>query len=549
MTDKTRAEPIMQFRDLEVAFKSNQGRVAAVRGVNFDVLPGEVVALVGESGSGKSVTCMSALGLLPQTATVSGSVRLDGHELTGMSATELTSIRGSEVGFIFQEPMTALNPIYTIGYQLREAIQAHSHVAKREAARKASELLDLVGLDEPGRRLKQYPYQLSGGQRQRVVIAMAISGDPKVIIADEPTTALDVTVQANILDLIRRIRKRLGTSVVLVTHNMGVVADIADKVVVMLNGEVVEDGDVEKVLTRPGAKYTQELLAAVPRIGSKSAEESHVEKQPQVLDMKGVIVEYRRGGRLEKLRAVDHVSLDIAVNEVVGLVGESGSGKSTLGRCAIGMAPMTAGTVEIMGRNLNGLNKRELRHFRRRMGFVFQDPSSSLNPRLSVRDCISAPLRIHHIDTHSGTERRVNGLLKSVELPASYGDRYPHELSGGQRQRVGLARALALEPKLLVADEPTSALDVSVQASILRVLLQLQEELRFACLFISHDLAVVDALATRVVVMRNGAVVEQGRNTDVLRSPQEPYTKELLGSAPVPDPSAQRARREKVKTC
>jgi peptide/nickel transport system ATP-binding protein len=441
-------------------------------------------------------------------------------------------LRGNEIAMVFQEPMTALNPVHTVGWQVAEAVALHQDLSKAALQAKVVELLSLVGLDRPELRAKQYPHELSGGMRQRVMIAMAIACDPKVIIADEPTTALDVTVQAEILDLLRELRTRLGTAIVLITHSMGVVADLADRVVVMYRGEIVEQGGVEDVLLRPEHEYTQRLLAAVPRLGN--GDRKAEEPAEPVLRVDSLVVSF------DGHRAVDEVSFEIGQGEVLGLVGESGSGKTTVGRCAVGLRKPTEGRVELFGKDITKLSARGMRPLRARIGMIFQDPASSLDPRMTVAECVAEPLVLHKSGNRT---QRVAELLDSVELGSALKDRYPHELSGGQRQRVSIARALALNPDLLIADEPTSALDVSVQASILELFLDLQRRLRFSCLFISHDLAVVDMLANRVAVMYRGKIVEQGSRADVFGAPQADYTRKLLAAAPVPDPVEQRKRR------
>ncbi len=520
--------PVITFDGVSVSF----GEVDAVRGVGFEVRPGEIVAVVGESGSGKSVTSMSALGLLPATATVTGSVFLGPRDLLTMSERELRAVRGDEIAMVFQEPMTALNPLRTVGWQLAEALRLHREMSSPEARTRAVELLKLVEIDEPERRADQYPHELSGGLRQRVMIAMAISCEPKVIIADEPTTALDVTVQAEILKLLRTLRSELDTAIVLITHSMGVVADLADRVVVLYEGEVVEQGPVERVFAEPEHAYTQRLLAAVPRLGTRAAPEPGEDRpagEVAALAVTDLVVDFpgRRGA--PAYRAVDGISFGIAPGEVLGLVGESGSGKTTVGRCAVRFTKPSSGQVEVFGMDIGGLPARRLRPIRRRIGMVFQDPASSLDPRMTVGECVVEPLVLGRVGDRS---RRVGELLDSVHLPAGTRDRYPHELSGGQRQRVSIARALALNPDLLVADEPTSALDVSVQAKILDLFAELRAEFGFACLFISHDLAVIDLLADRVAVMRQGKIVEQGPRASVLREPAHDYTKRLLAAVP-----------------
>jgi ABC-type glutathione transport system ATPase component len=512
---------VLKFDSVSVGF----GNAQATKNVSFAVREGEVVAVVGESGSGKTVTAMSAMGLLPRNGWVTGDIRLAGNNIPDLDNRQLRTLRGNEIAMVFQEPMTALSPVHTVGWQIAEAVELHGDLAKG----RVEELLTLVGLDRPELRRKQYPHELSGGMRQRVMIAMAIACDPKVIIADEPTTALDVTVQAEILDLLRELRDRLGTAIVLITHSMGVVADLADRVVVMYQGEIVEQGDVKDVLLKPGHEYTKRLLAAVPRLGS-GTRQAH-ETEP-VLRIKDLAVSF--GGH----RAVDGVSFEIGKGEVLGLVGESGSGKTTVGRCAVGLQKPTAGEIHLFGHDI--ASPRKLKPLRSRIGMIFQDPASSLDPRMTVAECVAEPLVLHRTKNRKD---RVAELLDAVELGTALKDRYPHELSGGQRQRVSIARALALNPDLLIADEPTSALDVSVQASILKLFLDLQERFEFSCLFISHDLAVVDMLANRVAVMHKGKIVEQGSRADVFGAPKEDYTQRLLAAAPVPDPVEQRERR------
>ncbi|MFF3026196.1 ABC transporter ATP-binding protein [Microbacterium sp. NPDC057944] len=544
------SDALLQISDLKVTFRTEDGAVDAVKGIDLEVRPGEVLALVGESGSGKSVTAMAILKLLPRTAAVTGSIRLAGRELLPLREAEMNGIRGAEISMVFQEPMTALNPSMRIGDQITEAILNHGGVSKADAWERAVEMLGRVGIPDPSRRAKSYPHELSGGQRQRVVIAIALSCEPQLIIADEPTTALDVTVQAEILDLIRRLAAESGTAFLLVTHNMGVVADIADRVAVMFRGTMVEVGDTRTVLTAPREDYTKKLLSAVPSLPDAA---SVVEREPErelvdaVLELDAASVTYRRGGR--PFLALDGVSLSIAPGEIVGLVGESGSGKSTLGRAALGLLPLSSGGMTLFGEKVGrgGVSGRRERELRGRVGAIFQDPGSSLDPRMTVGEAISEPMLVQRrkMPTTAAQRRtRVAELLDAVELPANYATRYPHELSGGQRQRIGLARAIALEPELIIADEPTSALDVSVQAAVLEVLRDLQEKMHFACLFISHDLAVVHEISDRVAVMLKGEIVETGSADDVLLAPQHPYSRRLLASVPVPDPDKQALRRE-----
>ncbi|PWD52070.1 glutathione ABC transporter ATP-binding protein [Serinibacter arcticus] len=536
---------VLSFSDLDVKFGTEFGTVHAVKGISLDVKAGEVLALVGESGSGKSVTSMTALGLLPGNARVNGGITVDGKAVDRMSPSALRRMRGNDVAMVFQEPMTALNPVLTVGSQLVEALELHGMAYGRDAEKRAAELLTMVGIPDAERRLKQYPHEYSGGQRQRVVIAMAISCNPKVIIADEPTTALDVTVQAEILDLLRSLKTELNTGILLITHNMGVVADMADRVAVMYKGDLVEMGSADEVLVTPKHEYTKRLLAAVPHLGARdNAPEGTVRAAgTPALTVENLVIEYERMGKAP-FRAVDDVSLSVNKGEIVGLVGESGSGKSTIARCALGLIPAKSGVIEILETDLLRLRGAELKAMRRRIGVVFQDPASSLNPRFPIGDCIGEPLDVHKVGDAASRKNRVMELLDAVELPRSVYNRYPHELSGGQRQRVSIARALTLDPELLVADEPTSALDVSVQASVLEMFTTLQREFQFACLFVSHDLAVIDMLADRVVVLQNGKVVEQGEREQVLQHPTKEYTRRLLAAAPVPDPAEQRARRE-----
>ncbi|WP_370950428.1 ABC transporter ATP-binding protein [Amycolatopsis sp. cg5] len=562
---------VLSISDLTISFPTEDGIVDAVKGIGFDVKPGEIVAVVGESGSGKSVTSMSVLGLLPKTSRINGARKLGEQDLSNLKEKEIRKVRGNEIAMIFQEPMTALNPVYTVGWQIREALRSHQDIAKDAADKRAIELLEMVGIPNPPERFKQYPHQLSGGLRQRVVIAMAIACDPKVIIADEPTTALDVTVQAEILGLLRKLRDTLNTAIVLITHDMGVVADLADRVVVMYQGEIVEEAPVRELFASPKEEYTRKLLAAVPVLGQRPEgrrlfesvitdesdaaaiaddirlEDSElaavIEETAPALEIKDLVLEFpgRRGQA--KNRAVDGVSLHINKGEILGLVGESGSGKSTVGRCAIRLLNPTSGSVSIAGQDITTMSNKELRPLRRFFSIVFQDPASTLDPKMTIGESVGEPLVLHKVLSGKELNKRVATLLDKVELGGHYLNRYPHELSGGQRQRVAIARALALDPQLLIADEPTSALDVSVQARVLDLFLDLQKSLQFACLFISHDLAVVDLLADRVAVMQRGKLIEVGTRDQVLHSPQQDYTRRLLSAAPVADPVLQAERR------
>jgi peptide/nickel transport system ATP-binding protein len=553
---------VVQIDRLAVSFSTDAGAVKAVDDVSLRVAPGEVLAIVGESGSGKTVTAKTILGLLPETATASGAVILrskDGQseaDIVSLTKRQLREVRGTDVAMVFQEPSTALNPVYPVGWQIAEGIRAHEKMSKAESRRRAVEILERVGIPEPEKRVKYYPHQFSGGQKQRIVIAMALVLNPGLIVADEPTTALDVTVQAEILDLLRRCRDEFGAAIVLITHNMGVVADLADRVAVMYQGKVVEEADVKSLFANPQAEYTRQLLAAVPKIGqglssTRDRAESRAADWADVVPVvkaEGLRIQYP--GRLGQsgFVAVDGVDFEIRPGEVLGLVGESGSGKTTIGRAIGGLGRVTGGSLKVLGVEMNGVREREFKPVRRDIGFVFQDPASSFNPLLTIADCVAEPLVVHgRASSPAAARARVDDLLEAVQLPRSYGDRFPHELSGGQRQRASLARALALEPSLLIADEPTSALDVSVQARVLELFAELQKEFGFASLFISHDLAVVDILADRIAVLHRGKLVEEGTGAEVLGNPREAYTQRLLASLPVPDPIEQADRREALR--
>ncbi|WP_405957019.1 dipeptide ABC transporter ATP-binding protein [Streptomyces phaeochromogenes] len=562
---------ILEVEDLGVTFSTETGDVPAVRGVSLHVRPGETLALVGESGSGKSTVALAAMGLLPGTARVSGRASVDGTDVVGAAETDLVGLRGRTVSMVFQEPATALDPLTRIGAQIAEVVRNHRPVSAREAAGEAVGLLRRVGIPDPEKRASAYPFQLSGGQRQRVVIAMAIANSPSLLIADEPTTALDVTVQAEILDLLRALAADSGTGVLLVTHNMGVVADFADRVAVMLDGEIVETGPVEEVLLRPTHEYTKRLLAAVPRLAVAGVVSSAVSGPPgdavpppvvvashrggtevtaepgapadaPVVELHGVSVRFGRGPGA--VQALHDVSLTVRPGETLGLVGESGSGKSTAARVALGLVGPSDGAVSLFGVDLRRARGRARRALLSGVGVVLQDPVASLDARMSVAECVAEPLRVHRRGMPAAERReRVAEVLERVRLPRELAGRGPRELSGGQRQRVSLARALVLEPRLLVADEPTSALDVSVQQTVLDVIAELQDELGFACLFVSHDLAVVQQFARRVVVMRAGRVEEEGATATTLTHPETDYTRRLIAAVPVPDPVLQRVRR------
>ncbi len=542
----TTNQPVLQVSKFNIDFWVEGVWYPAAIDMNFDVQAGKVLAIVGESGSGKTSIAMGLMDLLASNARVSGSVQVKGVEMVGAKKSLLRKTRGADVAYIFQEPMTALNPLYTIGFQIVETLRTHYDMGPQEAKTRAIELITMVEIPNPEASFNKYPHQLSGGQRQRAMIAQSLACDPGLLVADEPTTALDVTVQAEILDLIRNLRDKLNSAILLITHDMGVVADLADHILVMKDGLTVEYGTSDQIFNHPQRPYTKELLAAVPKLGSVAVRERLPELVglPPVLRLQNVSIEYPKKGRVPAFRAVTDFSLEIFPGEIVGLVGESGSGKTTVGRAAIGLLPTVEGKIEIVGRDITKPTAQELREIRRFTGIVFQDPGSSLNPRLPIGESIGEPLLLSGDAKGAELNRRVEDLLDSVELPRSYRNRYPHELSGGQRQRVGIARALALTPSLLIADEPTSALDVSVQARFLDLLQNLQDKLKFACLFITHDLAVVDILSHRIAVMQDGRLVEVGTRDQILKNPREEYTKRLIGAVPVPDPEAQRIRRE-----
>ena len=541
------SEPVLKVKDFTVEFWVDGTWYPAAVDMNFEVNPGQVLAIVGESGSGKSTTAMGLMSLLATNARMYGSVKVKGQEMLGAKGATLRKFRGKEVAYIFQEPMTALNPVYTIGFQIIETLRTHFDMGPKEARVRALELITMVEIPDPETSIDKYPHQLSGGQRQRAMIAQALACDPGLLIADEPTTALDVTVQAEVLDLMRSLKDRLNSAILLITHDMGVVADMADEILVMKDGLTVEHGSADQIFNRPAHPYTQQLLAAVPKLGTSARRALPYNEKalPQpVLKLENVTVAYPKRGRIPEFVAAKNVSLEIYPGEILGLVGESGSGKTTIGRAAIGLIPIKEGKLEIVGKDISHAKPKELSQIRRHTGIVFQDPASSLNPRLPIGESIGEPLFLAGEAKGEALAHRIEDLLDQVELPRSYRNRYPHELSGGQRQRVGIARALALTPDLLIADEPTSALDVSVQARFLDLLQELQGKLNFACLFISHDLAVVDILAHRIAVMQNGVLVEVGDRDQILQHPKSDYTRRLISAVPVPDPAEQRIRRE-----
>lgn len=555
-----RQHNLADIKDLSVSFMTDAGSIKAVENVNFAIPRKTVVGVVGESGSGKSVTARSIIKLLPETATTSGAVYLsrrdgsDGLDVLSLSGEQLRDMRGSEAAMVFQEPNSVLNPVYTIGWQIEEGLRAHGLKDRKKLRAKAVDILNKVGIPDAETRVDYYPHQFSGGQKQRIVIAMALVLNPGLILADEPTTALDVTVQAEILDLLRLARDEFDASVLIITHNMGVIADIADQVVVMYRGHVVEQGTVEQVFYDPKNDYTKRLLGAVPRVGQKLVvrdpdgrvieRKSDWREQPVAVEAKGLTITYPGHLMQPDFKAVDGVDFTIHRSEVLGLVGESGSGKSTTGRAIAGLQKVSGGSLNVLGVEMNGVRERDFKPKRADIGFVFQDPGSSFNPLMTIAENVAEPLIVHR-KYGSVAEARdyVGDLLEMVQLPRAYMNRFPHELSGGQRQRASLARGLALKPSLLIADEPTSALDVSVQAKVLELFKRLQAEIGFACLFITHDLAVVDMLADRVMVMHKGRIVEHGDADQIMRHPRNAYTQKLLASLPVPDPREQRLHR------
>ncbi len=541
---------LLELRDLTVSFESDEGPVRAVNGVSFELAAGEVLAIVGESGSGKSVTAQTIVGLTRSPNTrIGGSAKLHGRELIGAPEKELREVRGARIAMVFQDPMTSLNPVYRVGDQLVEAIRAHHReVDNRSARRLAVEMLDSVGIAEPERRARDYPHQFSGGMRQRAMIAMALALEPEILIADEPTTALDVTTQAQILALLARLNRERDLATILITHDLGVVAEVADRVLVMHEGRVVERGSLDDVYYAAQHPYTRQLLGAVLRLDQPPPPRARREAAP-LLEVRDLVKEFRGGRGLlserkgASRRAVDEVCLKIESGETLGLVGESGSGKSTLCRAILQLIEPSAGSVRLEGREITGLSRRQLRQLRSQMQMVFQDPYGSLNPRMRIGQIVAEPLRLQGTGSGAELRRRAAELLERVGLEAAHYNRYPHEFSGGQRQRVGIARALALRPKLIVADEPVSALDVSVRAQILDLLARLRDELGLAFLFVAHDVGVVRHVADRIAVMHGGKIVETGTAEEVCERPRDPYTRQLLASVPVPDPREARARQ------
>ena len=536
------SEPLLSVRDLAVSFPTEDGAVRAVDGVSLDLAPGELLALVGESGCGKSVTALTVMGLTrPQGALAEGSVRYRGDELLDASDDELRRVRGAEIAMVFQDPLSSLNPVVRVGDQIAEQILAHEAVSRARARERSIELLERVGIPAAAQRANGFPYELSGGMRQRAMIAMALSCGPRLLIADEPTTALDVTVQAQILDLIRELRDETGAGVLLITHDFGVVAEMADRVAVMDAGRIVEQADVGEVFAAPRHARTRALLDAVPRLDDPLPVRQPVADVEPVLALERLEVAFpvrkrllRRGGDAV-VRAVDGVTLTVRPGETLGLVGESGSGKTTLARAAVRLIEPTGGTVAFAGRDITNASRRELQPLRSELQIVFQDPFGSLNPRKRVGESVGLPLRLSGVPRGEATAR-VAALLERVGLEPEHADRWPHEFSGGQRQRIGIARALALSPRLVVLDEPVSALDVTVQSQVVDLLAELQRELGLAYLFVAHDLSVVRQVSDRVAVMYLGKLMEVAPVADLYERPVHPYTAALLAAIPVPDP-------------
>jgi oligopeptide/dipeptide ABC transporter ATP-binding protein len=544
---------LLEVENLNVRFATPDGEVHAVKDLSFTLEQGETLGIVGESGSGKSQTFMSIIGLLAANGRASGAARFGGRDLLAMRPRELRTIRGRKIAMIFQDPMTSLNPYLTIEKQMVAAMRAHERVSVKAARARCVEMLSAVAIPEPALRLKRYPHELSGGMRQRVMIATSLLLEPEVLVADEPTTALDVTVQAQILDLLKDLKRRFNTSIVLITHDLGVVAGLADRVLVMHGGELKEQGDVRDVFYRPQHDYTRMLLKAVPRLDSAPPVTSlPAQTDTPLIEAETVRVHFPvpgRGllGKREVLRAVDGVDLTLAPGETLGVVGESGSGKSTLARAILHLVPPTAGSIAVLGRDLAALSPAGLRAMKRDLQVVFQDPLAALNPRMTVGDIVSEPLWTHKPELDAAAAKaQVVEVLRRVGLTGRELNRYPHEFSGGQCQRIGIARALVLQPKVIICDEPVSALDVSIQREIVQLLLELRREFDLALVFIAHDLAVVRQLSHRVMVMYLGRVMEVAGRDDLYAHPRHPYTQALMSAVPLPDPDAERARAHAV---
>ena len=543
-------EKILEVSDLHVAFQTNDREVDAVRGISFEVAKGETLGIVGESGSGKSVTARSIMRLLPSPPAYikQGTVTFLGENLAHKTEKEMEAVRGRDIGMIFQDPMTSLNPTLSIGQQIAESLIKHQNMSPTAAEKQAVEILKLVGIRGGKTRFHQYPHEFSGGMRQRVMIAIAIACEPTLLIADEPTTALDVTIQAQILNLMKDIQQRMGTSIILITHDLGVVAGMCDRVAVMKQGEIVEMGTTEEIFANPKHPYTQKLLNALPRLDEKK-KPKRLPLQPvanpnePLLEVKALKQHFDMG-KGNTVKAVDDISFFIRPGETLGLVGESGSGKSTTGRAILRLHEPTDGHVLYEGMSVNRLSKKEMKTMRRHMQMIFQDPYSSLNPRMKVLDIIGHALDLHKLSPNkTARKERVEELLELVGLDKSHAFRYPHEFSGGQRQRIGIARALAVEPKFIVCDEPLSALDVSIQAQIVELLEDLQQRFGLTYLFIAHDLSMVKHISDRVAVMYGGKIVELADSEELYSNPQHAYTKSLLSAIPIPDPAIESQKK------
>ncbi|MDB6050041.1 MAG: transporter ATP-binding protein [Pseudomonas sp.] len=531
-------QPVLSVQQLSVDVGHGPDARRVVDDLTFDLYPGQTLCIAGESGSGKSLSSLAIMGLLPKSVQVTqGAILFGGRDLIGLAEPELQLLRGKQIGMIFQEPMTSLNPLMTVGQQMEETLRRHEPLGRQALRQRTREMLDSVRMPQVEKRLLQYPHELSGGMRQRVMIAMAMLCRPQVLIADEPTTALDVTIQAQILQLMRELQQVYGTSLLMITHDMGVVAEMADYVVVMNHGRTEEQAPVRALFTQPGAAYTQKLLAAVPVLGT-AGEPQDLSERPVVLKVQDLCVRFRMSmgwfKEDKQVHAVERLNFELRQGETLGLVGESGCGKSSTGKALMNMLAYQ-GSVKLCGKELNGLQGAELQAVRRDIQMVFQDPYAALNPRKNIFELIGEPLLIHDRVPLAQRRERVAELLRQVDMPADAMRRYPHQFSGGQRQRICIARALALNPKIIIADESVSALDVSVQAQVLELLEHLRDQHQLSYLFISHDLAVVERICHRVAVMYGGQIVEIGRRDLVLHNPQHPYTKRLLSAVPMPD--------------